>query len=375
MELSHSSTLGVAYSRTPRRSPPERLRIAQVAPLHESVPPKMYGGTERVVSTLTEELVRQGHDVTLFASGDSCTSATLVTCAERALRLDENCMFRPPHEAVMLDRVLARSGRFDIIHFHTDCNHFLLTRSMRTPSITTLHGRSDIQDLIPLYQQFSDAPLVAISDAQRNLLSWANWIGTVHHGISSENYHFSPNGGEYFAFLGRISPEKRVDRAIAIAIALETPLRIAAKVDAVDRDYFNDHIKHLLDHPLIEFVGEITEHEKSPFLGGAKALLFPIDWPEPFGLVMIESLACGTPVIAFRHGSVPEVVEHGKSGFVVDSLPEAIEAARNVGTISRGDCRAAFERRFTARHMAQNYALLYRKLIERRPYSRVRAAV
>lgn len=340
------------------------MRIAQVAPLSESVPPKLYGGTERVVAYLTDELVRQGHSVVLFASGDSRTSATLVPACPRALRLGGNCRDTLAPHLLMVEQVARRADEFDVIHFHLAHLHFPVVRRLRVPHLTTLHGRLDLPELVPLYQEFSDLPVVSISDAQRTPLPHANWIGTAHHGLPAEGFRFNPEPGSYFAFLGRVSPEKRVDRALAIARACGRPLRIAAKVDPADVEYFKRDIEPLLDGPGVEFIGEIGEAHKSDFLGGASALLFPIDWPEPFGLVMIEALACGTPVIAFRGGSVPEIVEDGVTGFIVDDLQQAIEAARHVERIDRAACRRAFERRFTAAHMASRYLQLYRNLIQ-----------
>jgi glycosyltransferase involved in cell wall biosynthesis len=338
------------------------LRIAQVAPLFESVPPQAYGGTERVVDFLTEELVAMGHDVTLFASGDSKTSARLVPCCEHSLRTDPNCKDPIAYHMVMLDMLAKRRDDFDIIHFHIDYLHFPLSRVMGWPQLTTLHGRLDLPDLVPVYQQFRDTPLVSISDSQRAPVPQANFVATVHHGLPVDLLKFSPKGGDYFAFLGRISPEKRVDRAIEIAIALNVPLKIAAKLDKADREYHESGIVHLLEHPLVEFVGEIGDDQKSEFLGNARALLFPIDWPEPFGLVVIESMACGTPVVAFRCGAVPEVLEDGVSGYVVDDMDAAIEAARKIDKLSRFRVREAFEKRFTARRMAEDYVAIYRSL-------------
>jgi glycosyltransferase involved in cell wall biosynthesis len=337
------------------------LRIAQVAPLSESVPPKLYGGTERVVSTLTEELVRQGHDVTLFASGDSRTSATLVAPVPRALRLSK-CVDPLALHLLLVEQVAQRADEFDIIHFHTAPLHFSIARRLTVPHVTTLHGRLDLPELASLYNEFNDIPFVSVSDAQRAPLPRQNWIGTVHHGLPNRELQFGTGSGGYLAFLGRISPEKRVDRAIAIAKACGCPLKIAAKVDPADERYFEREIKPLLDHPLVEYCGEISERQKGEFLGGATALLFPIDWPEPFGLVMIESLACGTPVVAIRGGSVQEVLEHGVSGFICDNLDEAIDATRRIHTLDRRACRRAFERRFSATRMAEEYVRLYRRL-------------
>jgi glycosyltransferase involved in cell wall biosynthesis len=343
------------------------MRIAQVAPLYESVPPKYYGGTERIVSYLTEELVRQGHDVTLFASGDSVTRARFVSGCRRSLRLDKHCVDQMTHHVVMLEQVYRRAAEFDIIHFHVDYLHFGLSRREGLNRVTTLHGRLDIPDLVPLYQEFRDEPVVSISTSQRTPIPWANWQGTVYHGLPDDLYSFRPEPGSYLAFLGRISPEKRVDRAIEIAKRVQMPLRIAAKVDAVDEEYFATAIEPLLEHPLIEFVGEIGDAEKDEFLGNASMLLFPIDWPEPFGLVMIEAMACGTPVIAYSNGSVPEVMEHRRTGFIVDTLEEAIEAVRRVPELSRQRCREIFEERFTAERMAREYVRVYERLIHQHP--------
>jgi len=344
-----------------RLGPPGKLRIAQVAPLSESVPPKLYGGTERVVSVLTDELVCQGHAVTLFASGDSQTTAMLVPVCERAQRLAGSVDPLSAH-MLMIEQVAQRARDFDIIHYHVAPLHFPLARRMNTAHLTTMHGRLDLPDLVPLYEEFSELPLVSISDAQRAPLPRQNWVGTVHHGFPERDFRFQPEPGSYFAFLGRISREKRVDRAIAIAKACGWPLRIAAKVDPTDVLYFKNEIAPLMEDPLVEFIGEITDSQKSEFLGNARALLFPIDWPEPFGLVMIESLACGTPVVAFRGGSVAEVIEHGVTGFVVDDMDQAIDAASRVHTLDRRACRDAFRRRFSASRMASGYVRLYRQL-------------
>jgi glycosyltransferase involved in cell wall biosynthesis len=346
------------------------LRIAQVAPLYESVPPKGYGGTERVVSYLTEELVGQGHDVTLFASGDSMTRARLVPCSRRSLRLDASCADPLAHHVLMLERVLQRLHEFDVIHYHVDYLHYPVSRRHAVPSLTTLHGRLDIPDLAPLYDEFREAPVVSISDAQRRPLPWLNWQATVHHGLPLDLYRLRERTGRYLAFLGRISPEKGVDRAIEIARRVDVPLRVAAKVDRIDREYFQ-RLAPLLKGPFVEFVGEIGEAEKGAFLGGALALLCPIDWPEPFGLVMIEAMACGTPVVAYRNGSVRELIEEGVSGFVVEGVDEAEEAVRRVPGLSRRRCRQAFERRFSAPRMAGDYLALYRWLAEAEPLARV----
>jgi glycosyltransferase involved in cell wall biosynthesis len=340
------------------------LRIAQVAPLYESVPPKYYGGTERVVSYLTEELVRQGQDVTLFASGDSVTKAHLIAPCRRALRLDKHCVDQLAHHILMLDQVYHHFADFDFIHFHIDYLHFPMTRRHWKPHVTTLHGRLDIPDLGPLYQEFREMPVISISDAQRTPLPFACWQGTVYHGLPEDLYTFREGPGDYLAFLGRISPEKRVDRAIEIARRVGMPLKIAAKVDTVDLAYFEQVVEPLLSYPFVEYVGEIGEGEKDEFLGHAHALLFPIDWPEPFGLVMIEALACGTPVIAYRQGSVPEVIDHGITGFIVGGLEEAVRAVEQLGTLNRRQCRHAFEERFSAGRMARDYLEIYQRLLE-----------
>jgi len=339
------------------------MRIARVAPLHESVPPKYYGGTERVVSYLTEELVRQGHEVTLFASGDSETKARLVAACPRSLRLDKHCQNQMAHHFVMLERVFRRADDFDIVHFHIDYLHFPLNRRQPITHVTTLHGRLACPDLVPLYQEFCDMPVISISNGQREPLPWANWQATVYHGLPAEMYRFRAEPGNYLAFLGRVFPEKRVDRAIEIARQVGMPLKIAAKVDRVDKDYFDSVIAPLLRNSPVEFVGEIGEGEKDEFLGNAYALLFPIDWPEPFGLVMIEAMACGTPVIAYRGGAVPEVMEEGHTGFVVEGLDDAIEAVRPVPELSRKRCREVFEQRFTATRMAHDYVQIFERLI------------
>jgi glycosyltransferase involved in cell wall biosynthesis len=339
------------------------MKIAQVAPLYESVPPKYYGGTERIVSYLTEELVSEGHDVTLFASGDSVTEARLVAPVRRALRLDKNSIDSLAHHVVLLEEITRRASRFDIIHYHIDYLHFPTSRRLGVPHVTTLHGRLNIPDLVPLYREFRDMPLVSISNAQRAPLPWANWQGTVYHGLPADLYDFNETPGDYLAFMGRISPEKRVDRALRIARRARMKIRIAAKVDDVDREYFEEQIQPLLDESDAEYIGEIGEGEKREFLGNAIALLFPIDWPEPFGLVMIESMACGTPVIAYRHGSVPEVMEEGVTGFVVSGIDDAVKAVERVPSLSRRRCREIFEERFSASRMAGDYMKIYERLV------------
>jgi glycosyltransferase involved in cell wall biosynthesis len=345
------------------------MRIAQIAPLYESVPPQLYGGTERVVSYLTEELVRLGHEVTLFASGDSVTRARLETGCRQALRLTRACVDPLAHHTVMLDRVLAMAEQFDILHFHTDYTHFPATRALQLPTVTTLHGRLDMPDLRPLYEHFDRERLVSISQSQREPLGRVNWVGNVYHGLPRNLYRLQ-SGGDYLAFLGRISPEKRPDRAISIATTAGMKLKIAAKVDPVDRVYFESTVKPLLDHPNVDFLGEIGEAEKNDFLGHAYAYLFPIDWPEPFGLAMIEAMACGTPTIAFRCGSIPELIDDGITGFIVGSENEAVSALKRVAHVSRARCRATFERRFTACRMAKDYLNIYDSIVEDLPLSR-----
>ena len=344
------------------------MRIAQIAPLHERVPPRLYGGTERVVSFLTEELVRQGHDVTLFASGDSQTSAKLVRCCDAALRLDPAVRDALPHHMIMLDEVRRRINQFDVLHFHIDFIHAPLVRDLAGRTLTTLHGRLDLPDLGPFYAAFRDLPLASISDNQRGYLGNGCWHGTVYHGLPRNllPLRLKPEG--YLAFLGRISPEKRPDLAIEIAARSGVPLKIAAKVDRADQAYWETKIRPMVeDNPNVEFIGEIGERDKADFLGAAASLLFPIDWPEPFGLVMIEAMACGTPVIAYRRGSVPEIIEDNVSGFVVDTIEDAVVAVQRIEELDRVKVRAEFERRFTAERMAHDYVDIYRKLIAAQP--------
>jgi glycosyltransferase involved in cell wall biosynthesis len=342
------------------------MRIAQVAPLYESVPPKLYGGTERVVSWLTEELVSLGHEVTLFASGDSMTAARLISACPESLRLSPECIDQLAHHMVLLEHVLRLKEQFDLIHFHLDYLHFPLSRRERYVHLTTLHGRLDIADLVELYRTFPEMPVSSISDSQREPLPHLNWQGTVHHGLPVDNYKFHRKPGNYLAFLGRTSPEKGLDRAIEIANAADIPLKIAAKVDRADQEYFDAIIKPLLKNSNVEFVGEIGYPEKNEFLGNALALLFPIAWPEPFGIVMIEAMACGTPVIAYPFGSVPEVVADGVSGFVVSDQTSAAEAVRNIHKIDRKAVRKHFERHFTAGRMALDYLKIYERMLNRK---------
>ena len=342
------------------------MKIAQIAPLMESVPPRLYGGSERIVSYLTDELVRLGHQVTLFASGDSVSRADLVPCVPAALRLDANVRDVIPYYMLMLDRVRELADEFDILHFHIDQFHFPLFRPIANRTVTTLHGRQDLHDLKPLYVGFCDMPLISISNAQRRPVPKANYLATVQHGIPSHLHKptYQPHGG-YLAFLGRISPEKRPDRAIAIARETGIPLKIAAKVDKVDAAYFREKIEPLLDQPGIEFIGEINEREKTEFLGEARALLFPIDWPEPFGLSMIEAMACGTPVLAFRCGAVAEIIDPGVTGVIVETMDEAVKVLPQVLALDRRAVRRRFEERFTATRMAKDYIQAYRSLPKR----------
>jgi glycosyltransferase involved in cell wall biosynthesis len=352
------------------------MKIAQISPLMESVPPRLYGGTERIVSYLTDELVRLGHEVTLFASADSITAAELVGCASMGLRLDGNVRDPIPYYMLMLDRVRKLAEEFDILHFHIEQFHFPLFHQMADRTVTTLHSRQDFPDLKPLYIGFSEMPLVSISNDQRRPIVKANFVATVHHGIPTSLHTpiYNPRGG-YVAFLGRISPEKGPDRAIRIARALGIPLKIAAKVDKADEDYFREKIAPLLSDPGVEFIGEINERNKTEFLGEAQALLFPIDWPEPFGLVMIEAMACGTPVLAFRHGSVAEIIDHGVTGAIVDTMDEAVMMLPRVMELDRRAVRRRFEQRFSSARMAKDYAAVYRSLLQRTSISEHETAV
>jgi glycosyltransferase involved in cell wall biosynthesis len=337
------------------------MKIAQVAPLIEAVPPMLYGGTERVVAYLTDELVDLGHQVTLFASGDSVTKAELAPIWPRALRLDPGVKDYFAPLFMELESVARRAHEFDIIHCHLDYFAYPMLRLLGVPSVTTLHGRLDLPELAPLYELFDDIPVVSISNAQRQPLPQANYVATIHHGLPQHSLRKGP-GGDYLAFLGRISPEKAPDAAIRIAAQAGMPLKIAAKVDRADVEYFKTAIEPLLSLGDVEFVGEISEDKKGEFLGNAAALLFPIAWREPFGLVMIEAMACGTPVVAFNNGSVSEVLENGTTGFIVNSEAEAVKALADIGSLSRDRVRDGFDRRFTARHMAQNYLKVYSRL-------------
>jgi glycosyltransferase involved in cell wall biosynthesis len=345
------------------------MKIAQIAPLTEAVPPKGYGGTERIVSFLTEELVGLGHDVTLFASGDSVTSAKLAPMCPEALRLSTDVRDALAPHFMMMETVFRRAHEFDVLHFHLDYWPFSLFSRQSTPFLTTLHGRLDLPELWPLYEAHANVPLISISDSQRAPMAGANWARTIHHGLPETL--LTPVAGtkpSYLGFIGRICPEKRVDRAIEIAERTGMRLKIAAKVDRADRDYYEDHIRPLLARsPHAEFVGEISDTEKASFLAGAHALLFPIDWPEPFGLVMIEAMACGVPVIAFNHGSVPEVIEDGRTGFIVEDVDAAVAAVGRLGTLPRAAVRRRFEERFTARRMAEDHVALYGQLTRSRP--------
>ena len=339
------------------------MRIAQIAPLMESIPPRLYGGSERVVSYLTEELVAQGHAVTLFASGQSITSAKLVPCCAQPLRLNAAVRDIIPYYMLMLDKVRSMASEFDILHFHIDQFHFPIFHEMADRTVTTLHGRQDLPDLHHLYRGFPGMPLVSISNAQRAPIPDAGIVGTVYHGLPRDLVLTPEPSGGYLAFLGRISPEKRVDRAIAIARAAGLPLKIAAKVDRVDEAYFHADIEPLLGQPGIEFIGEIDDRRKITFLGEARALLFPIDWPEPFGLSMIEAMACGTPVLAFRKGAVAEVIDDGITGYAVDGMDEAVDMLQRVLALDRRRVRQRFEERFTAARMARDYVKLYERQI------------
>jgi glycosyltransferase involved in cell wall biosynthesis len=338
------------------------LRIAQVAPLYESVPPALYGGTERIVSYLTEELVDLGHDVTLFASGDSVSCARVIAPCAQALRLS-GVVDPLPYHFAMLEAVYRRAHEFDIVHFHLDYLHYAATRRVGLPNVTTLHGRLDLPDLVPLYGEFSEIPIVSISRAQRAPLPDAGWIGTVYHGLPPDLHALGP-GGDYLVFLGRVSPEKGLDRAIEIAARAGLPLKVAAKIDRWDEAYFADHLRPLLAQGGVEFLGEVGETDKGELLRHARALVFPIDWPEPFGLVMIEAMACGTPVIAYRRGAVPEVVDDGVTGFIVDSIEEAVRGVERLSELPRLAIRENFEERFTSARMARDYVDLYHHIAE-----------
>jgi len=341
------------------------MRIAQIAPLMESVPPRYYGGTERVVSHLCEELVSRGHDVTLFASGDSVTAANLVACTEQAVRLNKGVVDHVPHYMIMLDKVRALARQFDILHFHIDAFQMPLFRDLAGRTVTTLHGRQDLTDIQCVYRAFPEMPLVSISNAQRDPISEANFAGTIYHGLPLDLFPptYDPRGG-YLAFLGRMSVEKRPDRAIEIASALGLQLKMAAKVDKADEPYFREVVAPLIEkHDNVQFIGEIGEREKRQFLGEARAMLFPIDWPEPFGLVMIEAMSCATPVLAFKAGSSPEIIDEGVTGCLVDSMEQAIDALRKVLRIDRRGVRRRFEERFSSARMADDYVDVYKRLI------------
>ena len=343
------------------------MRIAQVAPLYESVPPKLYGGTERVVSYLTEELVGLGHEVTLFASGDSRTTARLVPACDRALWRDPSCRETLPHQVRLMELVFQEERNFDVIHFHCDYLHFPLLRRHATPAVTTLHGQVNLHDVKPFFQEYAEAALVSISDDQRRPLPGANWQATVYHGLPLHLHTFRRQPGDYLLFVGRISPEKRLDRAIEIARRTGRQLKVAAKIYDEDRSYYQSSIEPLLreSRSFVKFVGEVGGRDKDELMGNAYAFLFPIDWPEPFGLVMIESLACGTPVIAWNNGSVPEVLSDGTTGFVVGSVDEAVKAVSEVVNLSRAACRRAFEQRFDAARMARSYVEVYSRLVQK----------
>ena len=346
------------------------MRIAQIAPLTESVPPRLYGGTERAVSYITEALVDLGHDVTLFASGDSVTRAKLEPVWPQALRLDQSIRDRIAPHMLLMELVRRQADQFDVLHFHMDYYSFSVFKRQDTPFVTTLHGRLDLPEQQPVFDTFDTAPVISISNAQRQPLPQARWLGTVYHGLPENLYTPQPVEQRYLAFLGRISPEKRVDTAIRIAQRCGLPIRIAAKVDEADREYFEHEIKPLFALPFVEFVGEISDTQKAEFLSGAHALLFPIDWPEPFGLVMIEAMACGTPVIAFNRGAVPEVVDEGVTGFIVEDEIGAVAAVHRIARVPRAGVRRRFEARFTSRRMAQQYVDLYQAVIRASKRSR-----
>ncbi len=348
------------------------MRIAQVAPLYERVPPKLYGGTERVVAYLTDELVRQGHDVTLFSSGGSITRAEHVAIGPCAIRLDPDCRDSLCRHFVLLERVFARVHEFDLVHFHIDYLHFPLSRRYGEPNLTTLHGRLDLPELADLYREYPGMAVASISNAQRKPLPGLNWQGTVYHGLPVDLYECGSGTGGYLAFCGRIAEEKRPDRAIRIAERAGVKLLMAAKIDRADREYFDSVVRPMLHSPWVEYIGEIGEAEKREFLGNALALLFPIDWPEPFGLVMIEAMACGTPTIAYPLGSVPEVIEHGVTGLIVQNEAHAVEAVERAAALDRRRCRAIFERRFSVERMASEYVELYDRVIEAATTSRTR---
>ncbi|MCE5231410.1 glycosyltransferase family 4 protein [bacterium] len=354
------------------------MKIAQVSPLYESVPPKLYGGTERIVSYLTEELVAQGHDVTLFASGDSVTSANLVSVSEKSLRLDRRAIDPLSHHVRMLEMIWQRADEFDIIHYHVDYLHFPFSRRIATPHVTTLHGQLGIPGLGALYEEFSEIPVISISNAQRAPLPHANWQATIYHGMPRDLLRLNPRAQDgtapYVAFVGRISPEKQADHAIRIARAAGITLRIAAKIDNADKEYYAEVVEPLIHADGVEFVGEIDDRQKQDFIGNARAILFPINWNEPFGIVMIEAFACGTPVIAYRCGSVPEVMIDGVTGFVVDGPEQAVEALRAIDRIDRAGVRRVFDNRYTADRMTADYLDIYRRLAGNRSLAHAEVA-
>jgi glycosyltransferase involved in cell wall biosynthesis len=339
------------------------MRIAQIAPLAESVPPRLYGGTERVVSWLTEELFRQGHEVTLFASGDSVTSARLISVVPEAVRLSKSIKIGIALHILMLEKVFQMIDEFDVLHFHVDLFHYSACKRLGRPWLNTLHGRLDLPELADFFGDFRDAPVISISDSQRAPLPWLNWRRTIHHGLPSNLYTFKAQPSDYLLFLGRVSPEKRIDRAIEIASRAGQRLIIAAKVDPVDEKYFQESIRPLFDNPLVEYIGEVPQEKKNELIGNAQALLFPIDWPEPFGIVTIEALACGTPVIAWNCGSVPEIIESGITGFICSSIEEAVNAVKNIDLVDRRRCREIFEKRFDVKVMADKYLAVYEELL------------
>lgn len=341
------------------------MKIAQVAPLRESVPPRRHGGTERIVSYLTEELVRLGHEVTLFAAGDSSTSATLSAACPTSLRSTPKILFPDAPLFLLLERAFgAYAGNFDLIHSHIDLLGFPLAHRCRTPVLTTLYGRLDLPELIPAFQQFSELPVVSVSEAQRCQIPWVNWQGTIHHGLPRDLYSMHSHPGKYLAFLGRISPDSGVKQAIEVAKRTDMPIRIAARIDPMDQHYF-EHIAPLLEQPLVEYVGEITDGEKDDFLGEAYALIRPVDRPDPFSLVLIEALACGTPVLAYRRGGLSEIVDHGSTGYFSDTLEEMVHTVGWVPNLDRRRCRETFEKRFTVERMVQDYLSLYQRAMHK----------
>ncbi len=346
------------------------MKIAQVSPLYESVPPKLYGGVERFVHNITEELISRGHEVTLFASGDSVTNAKLVPVCNNALRLDADFVDPIVHHITLMEMVEKEAHNFDIIHSHIDYLYFPIMKRSENTYLTTLHGRLDMPEMVPLFREYRDIPLVSISNSQRKPFPYLNWMGTVYHGLPLDLYHFNRKGGDYLVFIGNVSPEKRIDRAIEIAIKAGIKIRIAAKIDKVHNDYFELKIRKLLEHPLVDFIGEVGEKEKEELLGNALGFVYPIDWPEPFGIGMIEAMACGTPVLAYNCGSVPEVIDEEITGFGVNSISEAVAAVSKLSGIDRKKCRDVFEKKFSIQRMADDYLSIYESMIYEGDYKK-----